>query len=104
MDPGNIYTRKLEHEYISRAFDAGEPVRFLRLTAKAETPGRSAIDFFVRVAGASEDLAKANWKSASTAQGPARWLQYRAVLKTPNLADAPSLLAVEMQYDPVGGK
>jgi len=102
MDPGNIYTRKLEHEYISRAFDAGEPVRFLRLTAKAETPGRSAIDFFVRVAGRAKIWQKRIGKVPQ--QPKDRPDGYSIVLfETPNLADAPSLLAVEMQYDPVAG-
>jgi len=46
VDPGNIRNRKLAFEYDSCPFDGGGGATFHHLSSRADTPGKSAIDFF----------------------------------------------------------
>ena len=82
-----------------------------RIEWDAETPGRTAVRFQLRVAASPEALAQAAW------QGPAgegtsfaepcdiesrdlsgEWVQYRAVLDTKNGAQSPILSDVRVHF------
>jgi hypothetical protein len=109
-DPGNLYTRRLEEEYISPAVSlpAGSQARSL-LWKCGEPPG-TKLKFQVRGAATADGLSGAPWtgpKGADTfyetsggeLQGiapEARYLQYRALFTSANGGEWPVLTSVEV--------
>jgi hypothetical protein len=111
-DLGDAYTRKLEEAYTSAPFERPANRRFQRLSWEAQTKFGTSVDFQIRTATTSADLDRAAWIGSSGpdsyfAQSGARldklpqdhrWIQYRAVLRTPNGAATPILTRVEVSY------
>jgi hypothetical protein len=110
VDAGNIYTRKYEWDYVSAPIEAVKDMGFTQLRWKAETELGTGVKFQVRSAASQTDLTTAKWSgpegasSYYTASGAQlagveskhRWLQYRAVLTSPDGANSPMLTEVEI--------
>ncbi|OFX16387.1 MAG: hypothetical protein A2Z18_03365 [Armatimonadetes bacterium RBG_16_58_9] len=110
VDPGNLYTRALEEEYISAPIKLPSGRRAQRISWKGESPCGSRLKFQVRSAGESDGLAKAKWSgpggegsfyetSGSEMLGLSpedRWLQYRAVFTSVDGGEWPTLTQVEI--------
>lgn len=111
-DIGNIYDREDHYEYISRAFDAGRNAHFESLDWEGQTPFATRLEFQVRTAATQEDLKKAVWlgpdgpksryrERSSNLKGlpqDARWIQFKAVLLSPDSANTPVLKSVSIKY------
>ena len=109
-DLGNIYTRRLDEEYISAPLMIPDGKYPSRLRWEAETPHGTSVRFQVRTAPTAEDLAHTSWTGpdgegsyylVSGAALPAQileghWLQYRAVLTTPDGGSTPVLTQVRL--------
>jgi len=103
-DPGNLYTRKLEEEYISAPLEIPAAKRPGHLNWKAEEPHDTKLHFQVRSAATNADLAKASWQPADTGElngvkGDDRWIQYRALFTSPDAGEWPVLTEVEIQLN-----
>ena len=110
VDSGNIDTRKYEWDYISAPIEVAKDMEFTALKWKAATELGTGVKFQVRGAATENDLARAAWSgpqgpgSFYTASGTAlaeataqqRWLQYRAVLTSPDGANSAVLSEVEI--------
>ena len=110
VDSGNIYTRKYEWDYVSAPIEAAKDMGFTALKWKAATELGTGIKFQVRSATTQAGLAKAGWTgpdgatSYYTASGSQLagvgakdvWLQYRAVLTSPDAANSAVLSEVEI--------
>ncbi len=111
VDAGNVYDRKYEWDYVSPAVECSEDAVFGRLQWKAATELGTAVKFQVRSAAAKQDLAKARWSGpkgedsfyqesgadlAAGVKREHRWLQYRAVLSSPDGGNSPILTEVEV--------
>ncbi|PYV12943.1 MAG: hypothetical protein DMG07_15875, partial [Acidobacteria bacterium] len=109
-EPGNLYTRKLEEEYISAPIHlpAGRQARSLKW--KGQEPHRTKLKFQVRAAAVREALAKASWIGPNgevsyyeesgaelrKLHGPDRWIQYRVMFTSPDGGEWPVLTEVEV--------
>ena len=112
VDAGNIYDRKYEWDYLSTPIQAIEGMAFSQLKWKAETPLGTGLKFQIRSAKSSKGLAKAEWTgpdgagsyyTISGSQWDAdktgrHWLQYRAVLTSPDGGNSPVLSEVEFVF------
>ncbi|PYV08631.1 MAG: hypothetical protein DMG07_25275, partial [Acidobacteria bacterium] len=111
VDAGNIYTRKYEWDYVSTPLEAPKETAFARLHWKAGTELGTGVKFQVRSAATRDGLEKAGWcgpdgaASFYTASGAKlvsvgrehRWLQYRAVLHSPDGGNSPFLTEVALE-------
>ncbi len=105
---GEIYTARLdggEGVYISPVHDARFPARWGALYWLAETPEGTSVEISTRSGNVAEpDASWSNWSSPLTSSGdritspPARYVQYRAVLRTQNPQVSPRLLSVSLHY------
>ena len=116
VDAGNIYDRKYEWDYTSSVIEAPKDRSFARLRWKAETELGTGVKFQVRSAATREGLAPAKWtgpkgensfylESGSELAGIKRedqWLQYRAVLVSPDGGNSPLLSEVEIVFSGKG--
>ena len=106
-DVGNIYDRRLREEYVSAVLEAPAGKSPGRLRWKALTPHGTGVQFQVRSASSRAALESSPWRGpegpASTFQEsgaalrlPAGegWLQYRAILTTPDGGSTPVLQEV----------
>ncbi len=114
VDAGNIYTRKPEWDYVSAPVQAPSEGRFLRLSWSGETPLGTGLKFQVRTAPSEQDLESSHWKgpegresfyleSGQTLLDIAEdhaWLQYRAVLTSPDGGNSPVLTEVVLDCGP----
>ena len=109
-DIGNIYDRKLVEEYISAPIRRPHGNHTSRLRWRATTPHGTAVRFQIRSAVDEKQLTDSSW---SGPQGPEgfyensdtvltgldpehAWLQYRAILSTPNGGNTPYLEEVRI--------
>lgn len=96
-DIGDIYHRKLDEYYDSAVLQIPAGRKPGNLSWKATTPHGTAVKFQVRCAASKDDLAEANWlgpdgdgsfyrRSAQelTVTEGHTWIQYRAILTTPD--------------------
>jgi hypothetical protein len=108
---GNIYDRRLEETYVSPAIEIPSTLAGKELSWKAATPHGTAVEFQVRFAKSREALSAAQWhgptgdKSRRFKRSPAKldaatadtpWMQYRAVLMTPDGGSTPTLTEVRV--------
>lgn len=110
VDAGNIYDRRYEWEYTSPVVECPADGAFARLAWRADTRLGTGVKFQVRSAASPKDLAAAKWTGpqgagtfyADSGGGLAgvgeahRWLQYRAVLQSPDGGNSPLLTEVEI--------
>ena len=110
VDAGNIYDRRYEWEYTSPVVECPADSDFARLAWRAEERLGTAVKFQVRSAASPKDLAAAKWtgpQGAGTYYADSggdlkwmgedhRWLQYRAVLQSPDGGNSPLLTEVEI--------
>ena len=109
VNPGNLYTRKLEEEYISVPLEVPPAADLNWLTWKGEELPGSKLKFQVRTATDKQSLAQAEWTGAN---GPGsfylqsgtslrgigvrdRWIQYHVLFTSTDAAAWPSLREVE---------
>jgi hypothetical protein len=109
VDLGNISDRKFRWDYVSAPHQYGR-ARGARLEWKARTPHGTAVEFQIRTAAARGGLEQAPWrgpagKDAYTAPGSRlatptghAWVQYRAVLVSPDGASSPVLDRVSLSF------
>lgn len=109
-DLGHIADRGFRFDYVSPAHEYGRR-RVGSLRWKAETPHGTAVEFQIRTAARREDLERSPWRGPggegtcyrtsgeafATPEGHV-WLQYRAVLVSPNGAVSPILEEVETTF------
>ncbi len=114
LEPGNVYTRRLEEEYISPPMSKS-PSPEVKLHWEADTPLGTGVRFQVRGAETEKTLSNREWTGPSGAGSYFRqsgrsltkqlasvpWLQYRAVLTTPDGGNSPVLKGVSLEC---GGK
>jgi hypothetical protein len=111
VDAGNIYDRKYEWDFLSAPLEAPQGTTFARLEWKAETGLGTGVKFQVRSAATRAGLGKAVWvgpegpasyytEPGSILAGAGRdrpWLQYRAVLTSPDGGNSPVLTEVALE-------
>ena len=108
-DMGNVRDRTDEFEYLSVPYDSGKNCDVERITWMAATPGKTKIRFQVRAGSDKESLARSPWKGPKgensffeqpgllkSVQG--QWIQYKAILSSPNGANSPILHSVTLEY------
>ena len=108
-DLGNIYDRRLEEEYISAPLQLTAGKRPGRLSWKATTPHGTGVRFQIRSASRRDRLGAAAWRGPSSGvsyfEKPGLeidspddhlWLQYRAVMTTPDGGSTPVLEEVRI--------
>ena len=111
VDAGNIYTRRYEWDYISKTIEAPENASFTRLHWIAETKFGTSVKFQVRSATTQENLEKEAWKGPTGKESfyelsgatleflhqKNQWLQYRAILTSPDGGNSAILTEVALQ-------
>jgi hypothetical protein len=112
VDPGNLYTRKLEEQYISTPLRISAGTSVSAVSWKASEPHGAKLRFQIRGAASKEDLNKAEWIGARGANsfidqpGGAlsgvrkgdQWVQYRALFTSPDAGAWPVLTSVEIAF------
>jgi len=113
IDPGNLYTRRLEEEYVSAPLEIPPGTAPSRLQWKGEERNGTKLRFQIRSAPRQEALARARWTGPSGEDSfylisgadlkiprkEDRWWQYRALFASPNGGDWPVLTEVEIVLD-----
>jgi hypothetical protein len=113
-DAGNLYTRRMEENYVSVPLEvpAARQAPPLFLSWKGKEPHGSKLRFQVRSAVTRETLSHAKWLGSDGedsfydspdtglrgTQSGDRWLQYRAVFTSPDGGEWPTLTEVEFRY------
>jgi hypothetical protein len=110
-DVGNTYDRGLWEDYVSSPFQLPGNAQPRTLRWTAQTPHRTKVALQLRRADSQDALGNASWEGpagadswyetsgASVKPSPARWVQYRARLHTPNGGPTPYLTSVTVDYD-----
>ncbi|MCX7426610.1 MAG: VCBS repeat-containing protein [Planctomycetia bacterium] len=110
IDPGNLYTRKLEEEYVSAPVALPAGPGNLRLAWKAEEPPGARLRMQLRYAATEKDLPTAKWTGptgqdtafeahAATLISPpsgTKFMQYRALFTSVDGGEWPVLTEVEI--------
>jgi hypothetical protein len=111
IDPGNLYTRKMEEDYISTPLEMPPAAHLNRLTWKGEELHGSKLKFQVRSAPDKQSLTKAKWggpdgpgsfylqsgTALSGIEDRDRWVQYRVLFTSPDGGAWPSLSEVAFE-------
>ena len=111
VDAGSVYDRRYEWGYTSAPVQAPAGAAFAALHWKAETRWGTDVKFQVRSAGTEEGLRNAPWKGHSGEDSFYRqsgaalsdlaqdhgWLQYRAVLTSPDGGNSAILTEIAIQ-------
>jgi hypothetical protein len=111
IDPGHLYTRKLEEEFISRTEQCSLESPPYELDWKAEEPHGAKLKFQVRSASSKEGLQQAKWVGAGgensffessgmelrDLQKTHRFFQYRALFTSPDGGVWPKLREVAVK-------
>ena len=112
-DPGNLYTRKLEEEYLSPPLELPTDGRLLRLFWEAEEPHGARLKFQIRTAASRSALSSEEWQgpggkgsfyqsSGTSIEGVREthgWFQYRTLFTSPAGGIWPILSAVELKLE-----
>ncbi|MES2391610.1 MAG: VCBS repeat-containing protein [Acidobacteriota bacterium] len=111
VNPGNLYSRKLEEEYISAPLEIPSSAHLDRITWKGEEPHGARLKFQIRSASDKQSLAQARWigpegpasfyvQSGTALKGMADhgWIQYRVLFTSPDAASWPTLTQVELSH------
>lgn len=105
VDVGNLYTRKLEEEYVSAPVSIPAAKQAVSIAWGSVEEHGARLDFEIRSAAAKEGLAAARWTPCNRgpdASAPVtvpdghRWLQYRATFRSPDGGAWPVLRSVEV--------
>jgi len=93
--------------YESAAVDAGQVTRWGKLQVEAEAPAGTGL-FYATRSGNTEDPLKGGWgpwsearelkEDAAVEAGPARFLQYRLVLRSTDGQETPAVRGVKLAY------
>ncbi|NWG32797.1 MAG: hypothetical protein HXY42_00005 [Chloroflexi bacterium] len=90
-------------EFVSRIFDAGQPVDWTTFSAGANTPVGTTVTYQVRTGNtASPDISWTNWQTANVGgdltNPGSRYIQYRAFLSTTDSGQTPVVENVTLNY------
>ena len=110
LDPGNLYTRKLEEEFVSAPIEIPPGKLPSQLQWKGEAQHGTTLKFQIRGAADREALAKAKWTGPTGGNSfyltsgadlkiprrDGRWFQYRTLFGSPDGGDWPVLTEVEI--------
>jgi hypothetical protein len=116
IDPGNLYTRKLEEEYVSAPIALPVGAGKLRLAWKAQEPPGTKLVIQVRFAATRDGLTAAKWTepggegtvfdasaaSLTLTQSEAAFLQYRALFRSVDGGEWPILTEVDIKTGMIG--
>ena len=111
VDPGNLYTRKLEEEYLSPPLQLSEAGAQSSLHWEGEEPHGAQLKFQIRTAESRDALQSQKWtgptgegsfyqRQGMVVEGVSfahNWLQYRAVFTSPDGGIWPMLTVVELR-------
>ena len=111
IDPGNLYTRKLEEEFISRPESCSLESGSYELDWKGEEPHGAKLKFQIRSAASRENLPLAKWlgpkgegsfyelsgSEINDLQKSDRLIQYRALFTSPDGGVWPVLREVTIE-------
>ena len=114
VDAGNIYNRKPEWDYVSVPVQAPSGTGFLQLSWSGKTPLGTGLKFQVRTAPSERDLESSLWRgpqgkesfylesgqTLSAVPEDHNWLQYRAILTSPDGGNSPVLTEVVVDCGP----
>lgn len=111
-DAGHLLNRGFHWNYVSAPYFAGDDPRYSHLNWEGSTPHRTRIALQLRTAESKEELDTSPWRgpkgadsyweqpnarlSESFPQEP--WIQFRAVLISPDSANSPVLRSVSVSY------
>ena len=109
VDVGNIYDRGPQEHYISPVIALPKGTQANKLHWKADTPHRTAVKFQIRSADDAEALKSAEWSGpagsesfyttpGATVSAAGRFVQYKAVLTSPQGWNSPILKEVSVDY------
>ena len=111
VDIGNIYDRSERYDYLSPPFDAGSGADYERISWKADTPFHTRLEFQIRTAESEQQLTSAGWRGPAGADSfyrtsgtqiaaakNDRWIQFKASLISPNMANTPVLRSATISY------
>ena len=108
IDPGNLYTRRLEEEYISAPLSLPNGEESYTLSWRGEEPQGTQLELQVRSAQTRDGLHGALWRGPSgeasfydspgplPGPGEQRWIQYRVVFTSADGGAWPVLQEVEI--------
>jgi hypothetical protein len=113
MDPGNLYTRKMEEEYLSAPLEIPAGKFPARLQWKGEERHGTKLEFQIRSAPDRQGLTQAPWTgsegsgsyfltSGANLKMPRkddRWMQYRVLFTSPDGGGWPVLSEVEITLE-----
>ena len=113
VDAGHVYDRGYEWDFISKAVRAPGGATFARLHWIAETKNGTGVKFQVRSAKTEKELQQAAWEGPkgkdsfylesgsvlSVLPNPDGWLQYRAVLTSPDGGNSALLTEIAIECD-----
>ena len=108
VDAGNVYNRKPEWDYVCPPVQVPPDGHFRKLSWSGETPLGTGLKFQVRTASSEQDLKVSQWmgpegedsfylESGQDLTGVPQdhaWLQYRAILTSPDGGNSPVLTEV----------
>lgn len=107
VDAGNLYTRKLEEEYVSAPVAVPEGTSAALISWRAREDHGAWLAFEVRSAAGKDALSRATWTPCARGPGASapvsigaghRWMQYRAVFRSPDGGAWPVLRGVEVGW------
>ena len=111
VDPGNLYTRELEEEYVSPAVEIPAGKTPAELRWRSHEPHGALLRFQVRIAASREALQNTSWSGPEgnntyfetsgadlPLQEAGRWLQYRTVFQSPDGGSWPILDEVSIVF------
>ncbi|HEY8428446.1 MAG TPA: VCBS repeat-containing protein [Sandaracinaceae bacterium] len=112
-DLGNVYDRSDQEEYVSGPIELPAGATPTRIAWSADTPLGSSVRLSVRSAPTPDELADAPWRGSAPSEPffarsferldvppDHRYLQYRAVFRTPGFVSLPALTSVTIHYLP----
>ncbi len=104
VDPGNIYNRGPSFDYISTAVSVPRDATTLELKWEGETPYKTEINFEIRTSFRESGMVEENWSPIIPGKSfslPVRskFLQYRAILISPDGGSSPVLREVVLSFD-----
>jgi hypothetical protein len=112
VDAGNVYDRRFEQDYISPVVEAPAGATFTRLDFKAQLKFGAGVKFQVRTAADRRGLPESPWlgpegpgsfydrtdAALSNVAANHRFLQYRAVLTSPDGTSYPILTQIAVEH------
>ena len=102
VQPGNLYTRRLEEFFESEPLDLGQGKRVKTARWSGEAGSGSSLQLALRAADSPRELQKQSWTEIGadgSYRGAGRWVQYRATFRSVDAARWPLLQEVLIETE-----